>query len=207
MACRGNADYRVSVLHSAACPDYACSTPGAPSTLPEDGGSLTAHLTAQYRLQRHARLGCLDHLHRCRGTCFAVVVVLLPSPTIPWHLHVEVQSTSIWPLLHHVVVDGQGELAMHSAHSLVATWRNCPRRGPPPYNVGSLPGRALVRHSTATARASPHLGCEFLGGGGVCDSIGLRGCSHRAFVQCGRESTAFSCVTSHAPANIGISYS
>lgn len=137
--------------------------------------------TTQYRLLRHAGLGCLDQLHRCRGTSFAVVVVLLPSPSIHWHSPVEIQSTSTWRLLHHVIADGQGELAMHPAHSLVATWRNCPRRGPPPYNVGSLPGRALVRHSTATARASPHLECEFLGGFG-CDSIGLRDCSHRAFV-------------------------
>lgn len=63
----------------------------------------------------------------------------------------------------HVTAGWQGELAMHSAQSLVATWRNCPRRGPPPYNVGSLPGGAPVRPSMAAARASPHPGFEFLG--------------------------------------------
>lgn len=146
--------------------------PGHPTRYPRTvdhvlGYSLSAHLTTQYLLQGHASLGCLDHLHRCRGTCFAcfaVVVIQLSSQSIHWHSSVEVQSVSSWPLLHHVVADGQGELTMHSAHSLVATWRNCPRRRPPPYNVGSLPGGALVRHSTATARASPHLGCEFFGG-------------------------------------------
>ncbi|KAH8771858.1 hypothetical protein F5883DRAFT_46191 [Diaporthe sp. PMI_573] len=63
----------------------------------------------------------------------------------------------------HVIVLEQGDWTMHPANSLVATWRHCPRRGPPLYSVGSLPGDAPVRRSTAAARVGPHPERECLG--------------------------------------------
>lgn len=171
----------------------------------------TALLAAQYCCQQgHARPSCLGpqsgvpwHLLRLLRHSGRPAAVLDSPQALPHRGAVDQLMTVASPCCR-VTADGQGEWAMHSALSLVATWRNCPRRGPPPYNVGSLPGEAPVRRSMAAARASPHPGCEFLGVS--CDSIGLRGCSDRAFVH-----VAGNLQPSRAlppkPANLGISYS
>lgn len=171
MAYHGDANSGAPVLPSAACPDYAYFTLGALNTLPEDGGSCSGlQLDCSVLLLARARKPELSwpqsavpwHLLRLLRYSGRPVAVSKSPLTLPRRGAIDLlTAVASW---RRVTADGQGELAMNSALSLVSTWRNCPRRGPPPYNVGSLPGEAPVRRSMAAARASPHPGCEFLGG-------------------------------------------
>lgn len=122
---------------------------GALNTLPEDGGSCSGlQLDCSVLLLARAQnpelswpqLAVPWHLLRLLRYSGRPVAVLKYPLTLPRRGAID-QLTAVasW---RRVTADGQGELAMNSALSLVSTWRNCPRRGPPPYNVGSLPGES-----------------------------------------------------------------